>query len=132
MRWVLLTLLITACAQKTPDQKLAADIGTATSWVATFEFTCDRWLSNRVPSSFVRDALKPGVKALEKAEEKVDQSKADQRLRATVRQSLQSAHAAAADVRRALDRGDRDAVAQARSRFATAYAALHEAEEANR
>lgn len=118
-----------ACAAKSPDQKLAGAIDPAASWVATLEFTCDQWLRNRVPTSFVRETVKSSRKALAKITQAADDSKASADLKRDVSRLLRSADVATDELDAAIRRGDRPAVVRARSRFAQAYAGLHEIEE---
>jgi hypothetical protein len=132
MRWVLMALLVAGCARKTPEQKLAGEAGTAASWVATFQFASEAWLANRVPGAFLRDTIQSGEKNLQKSEQSVEESEANERMRATVRDSLKTARVASAELKAALERGDRAGVARARMRFAAAYSTLHEVEETNR
>ncbi len=128
-RWLVLGAFLVACSRQTPDQKLADAIDPATSWIATLDLASDSWLGNRVPTSFVRESLKSAQKELEKAQETVDSSKADARLRDSVRAQLRIADDAAAELGGAIQRSDRAAVARARSHFAASYAVLHDIEE---
>ena len=43
-------ILLAACGSKSPDQKLLDAIEPATSWVATLQFTSEKWLGNSVPT----------------------------------------------------------------------------------
>lgn len=122
-------LLVAGCSHKPPDQKLADDIDPATSWIATLDFAAADWLENRVPTRFVRDSVPAAQKALDQARKTTEQSKASAGLRDTVKQQLRIAADAAAELKGAIERGDRSAVQRARTRFRAAYASLHNIEE---
>jgi hypothetical protein len=108
-----LALLLAACGGNAIDP--------AASWVATLDFTCDRWLANRVPSRFVQNTAQSAKKALEKSLKSAGEGEPE----------IRDALAAIDDLTQAIDRGDRAAVGRARMRFAASYAALHAIEEAH-
>jgi len=56
--FIFLLLLVAACSQQTADE--------ASSWIATLQFTGEKWLANSVPTSFVRATIDSADKALEK------------------------------------------------------------------
>jgi len=91
-------LLIAACSRTTADQ--------ASSWVATLQFTGEQWLAGRVPTSFVRATIDSGDRALQKMKAPV----------------APAARAAAEEMRQAIDRNDRAAVARLVKRFASLHA----------
>lgn len=129
-QWVTpVAIVIAACSQKTPDQKLADALDPATSWIATLDLASDSFLGNRVPASFIRESVKAAQKELEKAHSAVESSKAGKQLRDSVTAQLCIADDAAAQLGGAVQRSDRAAVARAKSRLAASYAALHEIEE---
>lgn len=55
---IVLLLLAAACSKQTADE--------ASSWIATLQFTGEKWLANSVPTSFVRATIESADKALEK------------------------------------------------------------------
>ena len=127
--WFAIAVALAACSHKPPDQKLADDIEPATSWIATLDFASADWLANRVASAFIRESVKSAQKALDKARKAAEQSKASEQLRDAVKLQLRSATDAADALSGAVERGDRNAVQRARSRFSAAYAALNQIEK---
>src|SRR6185369_11052763 len=103
VRRVALILLVLLCACKTRDERLASEVQSAASWTATFELTCESWLGNRVPSSFVRATLKSGRKTLDQVSQSFDEMNAP----ADLRSALSRARTAANQLENAIDRGDR-------------------------
>jgi hypothetical protein len=94
---ILLLLLAAACSQPTADE--------ASSWIATLQFTGEKWLSNSVPTSFVRATIDCADKALAKVSDP------------KVTGEVSEARAAAQSMRQAIDKNDRIAVANLVKRF---------------
>jgi hypothetical protein len=87
-------LLLAACSQQPADE--------ASSWIATLQFTGEQWLANSVPTSFVRATVDSADKALQK--------NSDPR--------APKAREAAQEMRHAVEKNDRIAVANLVKRFA--------------
>lgn len=119
-----LALIVLACGQKSPDEKLLDATEAAGSWIATAQFAAECWAGNRVPSAFLRNTIDAADKALQDAMKTADESKARPSLREAVRRPLQEARVTADDVRAAVQRGDRKAIDRARAQFAAAHLAL--------
>jgi hypothetical protein len=83
-------LLLLACGGGKPDE-------TAASWSATLQMTAEKWAANSVPARFVRTTCDSAQKALEKAAKQSDAPR------------IKTALAAAAKLRDAAERGDREA-----------------------
>ena len=127
--WIVTAVLMAiGCANRSADRQLADDLDPATSWIATLELSCDAWLANRAPASFVHSAIAPARKALTAAQSAMDRTGAAPRLRQTAAAEIRVATDAALELDRAVGRHDRAAVVRLRSRLAAAYAALHEIE----
>jgi hypothetical protein len=92
--FVFALMLIAACSQQPADE--------ASSWIATLQFTGEQWLANSVPTSFARATIDSADKALQK--------NPDPRAPA--------ARAAAQEMRKAIEKNDRIAVANLVKRFA--------------
>jgi hypothetical protein len=123
---VICVVLLTACQQKSPEEKLIKDVGPAVSWAASLQYTTEKWLANSAPKAFVKASAEAGEKAFEKAKKSVAESKADSKLRSAIASQLDVSRAAAHDLQDAVKRGDRRAAAQAMARFASAHEALEQ------
>jgi hypothetical protein len=122
----LFCLTLAACVHKTPEQKLLDTIDPANSWIATLQFAGEKWLTNSVPTRFVHTTVAAANKDFDKVGKSLDQSDAPRAMVDTVRHELQVAIAAAGDVNRAVEKGDRRTVAISVRRFAAAHAALQQ------
>jgi hypothetical protein len=123
---VICAIFLTACQQKSPEEKLIKDVGPAVSWAASLQYTTEKWLANSAPKAFVRASAEAGEKAFEKAQKSVAESKADSKLRSAIATQLDVSRDAANDLQDALKRGDRRAAAHAMTRFASAHEALEQ------
>ena len=119
-------MLVAACGHKTPEQKLLDTIDPADSWIATLQLTGEKWLTNSVPTKFVRTTVDSAKKDLEKVGKTLDQSDAPRPMIETARHQLEVATAAAGDISQAVQDNDRRTVAISVRRFADAHAALQQ------
>jgi hypothetical protein len=126
---VICVVLLAACQQKSPEEKLVKDVGPAISWAASLQFAAEKWLANSAPNAFVRASAEAGEKAFEKAKKSVAESKADSKLRSVIGAQIDAANDAAGDLRDAVKRGDRRAGARVIARFASAHEALEKIEK---
>lgn len=121
-----LALLTAGCGQS-PDEKLKKDVEASVSWVATLQMAAEKWLSNSVPTRFVRATIGSAQKDFAKTKKTLEQSKASPDLRRTIRQQIEIADGAAAKLRAAIESGDRETAGIAVSQFAAAHDALEDA-----
>lgn len=126
-----IALFLAGCNNKTPEQQLLHDVQPAVSWIASLQLATESWLGNRVPTSFIRNAIDAADTSLEKAQAAADESKANDGLRNSVREQLRVARAAAVDVRAAIATEDRVRVLRARAVFASAYRVLNALQQGN-
>ena len=119
-------LLVAACGHKTAEQKLLDTIDPADSWIAALQLTGEKWLTNSVPTKFVRTTVDSAKKNLEKVDQALDHSDAPRPMIEAVRHQLEVATAAAGDITQAVQLNDRRAVAISVRRFAAAHAALQQ------
>ncbi|HEX9406535.1 MAG TPA: hypothetical protein VF975_04410 [Thermoanaerobaculia bacterium] len=122
-------LLLVACSHKTPDQQLLEEADPLASWAATLQFAGEQWLANGVPTSFVRATAGAAEKAFEKTNKAISESHARQELRHAITQQLDIMHAAARDLKQAIEKNDRRTVAESVKRLAAVSAALQKLEE---
>ena len=128
-RLVALLILLVACTHKTPEQKLLDDVDSAVSWVGTLQFAGEKWLSNSVPSSFVRATVDGAKKDFDKTTKTIAKSPARKELRDSIGNQIELAQAAAEHVKEAIEKNDRRTVAKAVRQFAIASAALQQLEQ---
>ncbi len=117
-------VLLAACSRKTPEQKLLDEVHPALSSVATLQFAGESWLTDRVPTAFVRRSATAAENALDAATKSLEQSPARTTLREGIRRQLEVAHAAAEQLRQAIENDDRRSVRESIQRITSANAAL--------
>jgi outer membrane murein-binding lipoprotein Lpp len=119
---LLLSLLLTGCQSKSPEEQLLKAVQPVGSWVASLEMTGRKWNANSVPASFVRTTTAAARKEIEKAAEEAGKSNARPGLRDPIRNLLAEADDAGAGLVHAVDQGDRAGVAREVGRLAALHA----------
>ena len=92
-------LLAAACGGQKADE--------ASSWIATLQFAGEQWLGNSVPTMYVRATIDSADKALQKINDP------------EVKDEVSKARGWAQEMRHAIEKNDRAAVATLVKRFAT-------------
>lgn len=124
--------MLLACQAKSPEEDLMKKVEPVGSWLASLEMTGQKWATNSVPTSFVRNMTSAARKQLDKAVEEAGRSTARPGLRDPLRKILAEATAANAGLRQAVAANDRQRLAQEVARLAglhTRFEALRMAEE---
>ena len=119
---ILIAFLALSCQSKSPEEKLLKAVQPVGSWLASLEMTGQKWSANSVPASFVRSTSKAAHEAIAKAAEETAQSDARPELRDPLRALLAESGDAGDGLRRAVDAGDRPAVAREVGRLAALHA----------
>lgn len=119
---ILVFALTLACQSKSPEEQLLKAVQPVSSWLASLEMTGRKWSANSVPASFVRSATAAARKEIEKAAKEAAKLNARPGLRDPVRKLLAEAGDANAALSRAVDAGDRAAVAREVGRLAALHA----------
>ncbi|HEX9942546.1 MAG TPA: hypothetical protein VGG03_11045 [Thermoanaerobaculia bacterium] len=112
MGGAVLSVLLLACQQKSPEEKLLKSVEPAGSWVAALEMVGQKWAANSVPTSFVKNSVSAAGKEFEKVAREAAKSQARPELRAAVRGLVAEAQAAGEGLKRAVEANDRGAVAR--------------------
>lgn len=115
---VLVLALVLACQSKSPEEQLLKTVQPVGSWLASLEMTGRKWSANSVPASFVRNMTAAALELIETASEEASKSAARPGLREPLRSLLADARDAGIGLRRAVDAGDRTAVAREVERLA--------------
>ena len=124
--------MLLACQAKSPEEDLMKKVEPVGSWLASLEMTGQKWVTNSVPTSFVRNITAAARKELDKAAEEAGRSTARPALRDPLRKILAEATAANAGLRQAVAANDRHQLVQEVARLAGLHArfeALRKAEE---
>jgi len=107
-----------ACASKSPQEKLLDAAGPAASWIATLRMTGERWNANSVPASFVRATVDKARDELAGVAEEAKKSPVPAAVKLPLQRLMTEARAAGAGLERAVEAGDRPAVARQVDRLA--------------
>ena len=114
----LIASLCFACASKSPEEKLLDAAGPAASWIATLRMTGERWNANSVPASFVKATTAKARDELGSVAEEAERSPVRPEVRLPLRRLMAEARAAGSGLGRAVEAGDRPAVARQVDRLA--------------
>jgi hypothetical protein len=74
---LLLLLLLTACHNQSPADKLRAELKTVASWAATARMTGEAWSGGAVPNAYARRTLQAAATALQESAAALDISARD-------------------------------------------------------
>ena len=107
-----------ACASKSPEEKLLDAAKPAASWIATLRMTGERWNANSVPASFVKATTAKARDELGSVAEEAEKSPVRPEVRLPLQHLMTEARAAGSDLERAVEAGDRPAVARQVDRLA--------------
>ena len=107
-----------ACASKSPQEKLTDAAKPAASWIATLRMTGERWSANSVPASFVKATVGKARDELASVAEEAGKSPVRPEVRLPLQNLMTEARAAGAGLERAVEAGDRPAVARQVDRLA--------------
>ena len=108
-----------ACASKSPGEKLLDAAKPAASWIATLRMTGERWNANSVPASFVKATVGKARDELASVAEEAEKSPVPPEVRIPLQRLMTEARAAGSGLERAVEAGDRPAVARQVDRLAT-------------
>jgi len=111
--------LCLACASKSPQEKLLDAAKPAASWIATLRMTGERWNANSVPASFVKATVGKARDELASVAEEAEKSPVPPEVRIPLQRLMTEARAAGSGLERAVEAGDRPAVARQVDRLAT-------------
>jgi hypothetical protein len=107
-----------ACASKSPQEKLLDAAKPAASWIATLRMTGERWNANSVPASFVKATTAKARDELVSVAEEAGKSPVRPEVRLPLQHLMTEARAAGSALERAVEAGDRPAVARQVGRLA--------------
>jgi hypothetical protein len=110
--------LCLACGSKSPEEKLLDAAKPAASWIATLRMTGERWNANSVPASFVKATVDKARDELGGVAEEAEKSPAPPEARLPLQHLMTEARAAGSGLERAVEAGDRPAVARQAGRLA--------------
>jgi hypothetical protein len=110
--------LLLACPSPSPSEKLLDATKPAGSWIATLRMTGEQWIANSVPKSFVKATVDEARNDLDKVVDEAGKSPAPSAARLPLERLLHAARAAAFGLGRAVEAGDRPAVARQVGRLA--------------
>ena len=107
-----------ACVSKSPEEKLLDTAKPAASWIATLRMTGERWSANSVPASFVKATTAKARDELGSVAEEAEKSPVRPEVRLPLQHLMTEARAAGSELERAVEAGDRPAVARQVGRLA--------------
>jgi hypothetical protein len=107
-----------ACASKSPQEKLLDAAQPAASWIATLRMTGERWNANSVPASFVKATVGKARDELSSVAEEAEESPVRPEVRLPLQRLMTEARVAGSALERAVEAGDRPAVARQVGRLA--------------
>ena len=112
MRLLCVVLIaLSACQQKSPDEKLKDTAQTAGSWAATLSFAGEQWIANSVPRRFIRTSVEAAKKELDKSQQDVAKSDASRALRDRIGYDIAEEHRLAIELHDAVEKRDRSRAA---------------------
>lgn len=111
-RLLLLLTLLTACSNKSSEDKLANELQTITSWSATAQMVGEAWVRGAVPTVYAKQTLSTAQQELQKETDTLAQLSIPPTQRPTLLENLQHLDQTVGQMSTAAQQTDRTGMAQ--------------------